>query len=402
MSGVGLAGPQATLRTTPHLPPVVGFVTTARDVTGGAEEGLLGLLRYYPRDLGTPLVVARPGGEIERAVHGLSLAFAAWAPPTLPFGIRGIKPMRLASGILRARRELIRAVGHHAPSVLTSHSLEAHVVVAAVGAKLPCPTVWHVRDLHTPAGERATLRLAYTRTQPSCIFLTQAARDTFPGPGDVGPVLADGVDLQRFPEVPDASRQALRTRWGFGDEDLVVLYLGQILPRKRVDLLLDAMDRLHAASGGSTVRLIVAGEGTDAAYVQTLRQRAGSASWSASCHFVGRVRPVQDLLAATDALVLPSEGEALGLVLLEAMACARPVIAARDGGMTEAVIPGRTGLLFSPNNAMELADALHQLTDATLRTTLGHAGRARVEADFDARVQARQMAMVHAAAGART
>lgn len=90
------------------------------------------------------------------------------------------------------------------------------------------------------------------------------------------------------------------------------------------------------------------------------------------------------LYAACDLAVAPSVwDEPFGMTAVEAMACGRPVIAARVGGLKECVVHGETGLLFDRGDAEELAAALARLLDdAGLRTRMGAAGRARVEAMY--------------------
>jgi glycosyltransferase involved in cell wall biosynthesis len=84
-------------------------------------------------------------------------------------------------------------------------------------------------------------------------------------------------------------------------------------------------------------------------------------------------------LAAADVVALPSLQEGLGVAALEAMAAGRPVVGSRVGGLAEAVIHERTGLLVLPGDPHALALALARVArDAALRARLGAAGRAHV------------------------
>ena len=95
--------------------------------------------------------------------------------------------------------------------------------------------------------------------------------------------------------------------------------------------------------------------------------------------FLGRRDEVADLLGACDVFVLPSRHEGLGVAALEAMALGCPVVASRVGGLAEAVVHERTGLLVRPGDASALAEALARiLGDAALRARLGAAGPALV------------------------
>jgi glycosyltransferase involved in cell wall biosynthesis len=89
------------------------------------------------------------------------------------------------------------------------------------------------------------------------------------------------------------------------------------------------------------------------------------------------------LLQELDLFVLPSLWEGFGLVLLEAMAAARPVVASSIGPVPEIVLDGETGLLVPPGDADRLADAIVRvLADRALGERLGRAGRARVQQTF--------------------
>ena len=97
-------------------------------------------------------------------------------------------------------------------------------------------------------------------------------------------------------------------------------------------------------------------------------------------------------MSACDIFVLPAPAEPFGLVLIEAMALGKPVIAAAAGGPLEIVADGETGLLFEPGNAASLAQAIKRLlADPELRQRMGKAGRKRYEEHFTARRMAEKM-----------
>lgn len=92
----------------------------------------------------------------------------------------------------------------------------------------------------------------------------------------------------------------------------------------------------------------------------------------------------RDILRHFDLFVLPSLSEGFGLVLLEAMAEGRPIVATNVGGIPEVVIDGRTGMLVPPKNPEALADAISYMYDNRLESAeMGRAGKKRVEAFFD-------------------
>ena len=158
---------------------------------------------------------------------------------------------------------------------------------------------------------------------------------------------------------------------------LVFFFAGRLDDQKGVDVLLEAFRRLPRGP-----RLRLAGTGPQE---EEYRRLATSLGIDGEVRFLGAVpRPkLATLMCESHVFVLPSRYENLPLGVLEAMACARPVVAARVGGVAEMVEDGVEGLLVDPDDPHVLALALRRLNeDAPLRKRLGEAGRARVAGRF--------------------
>jgi glycosyltransferase involved in cell wall biosynthesis len=180
-------------------------------------------------------------------------------------------------------------------------------------------------------------------------------------------VIPNGAD------TPDEEREApLARRWRerFLATPLKPLWVvaGRLEEQKGHDILFDALVAL--ARIGLDFTLAVAGDGSRRGW---LEQRALSLGLSPRVQFVGQLDDVGPLLAAADGVVLPSRWEGLPLVLLEAMARGRPIVATAVGGVAEALEDGVTGTLVPPNDVGALAAALehlHRRADRAWR--LGH------------------------------
>ena len=149
---------------------------------------------------------------------------------------------------------------------------------------------------------------------------------------------------------------------------------------KGQDVLIEAL-----ALAGPGIAVEFAGSDLEqgGAFQGRLEARAAELGVKGSVRFLGHREDLPALLDAADALVLPSRDEGLPLVALEAMARARPVVAAAVGGLPELLTDGVTGLLCEPASPVALAAALARLRDEPgLRTRLGAAGHARVAASF--------------------
>jgi glycogen(starch) synthase len=160
-----------------------------------------------------------------------------------------------------------------------------------------------------------------------------------------------------------------------------ILGIGRVVPQKGFDLLIDAYARLQQRLPDAP-DLVIAGDGPERPRLQA---QADALGLNSRIHLIGRAdRPLAvSLFRGCTAFVLPSRQEPQGIVSLEAMACAKPVVAARVGGVPEIVLDGETGLLFPGGNAGALADSLQSLlSDPERAEALGRKGRARAEDHF--------------------
>lgn len=192
--------------------------------------------------------------------------------------------------------------------------------------------------------------------------------------------LANGVDIEYF--LPGPASAELRMAYGLHTHQRIALLVAGLDTAhyfKGVHVFLDALTQLP-----DDVCAIIVGDGDlRAAYVA----RAAQSGLDKRVIFAGHISNA-DLLEhyrLADVTVLPSVtmGEAFGLVLLESMACATPVIASNLPGVRTVVEHGRDGLLIEPANSQALAEALAEmLTNEERRQAMGVYGRTQVEARY--------------------
>ena len=190
-----------------------------------------------------------------------------------------------------------------------------------------------------------------------------------------------GADLERYPYV--APKEAT---------NLSVLCVCRLVPEKGLDVLVGAIASI--ARGGTDIQLVIVGSG---ALEDSLRRNVQQLGLEGRVFFEGAVG--QDDMASyyanADVFCLPSFAEGVPVVLMEAMATGRPVVATRITGIPELVEDGVSGLLVAPGSLEQLVGALERLAASReLRGRMGLAGRQKVEAEFDARRCAGQVAEV--------
>ena len=148
----------------------------------------------------------------------------------------------------------------------------------------------------------------------------------------------------------------------------IVLFVGNLIKRKNVDSLLEAKK-----VSKSDYYLVVVGDGP---LFKKLKKKVEDENIH-DVIFTGSRNDVADIIPSCDVLILPSFSESFGLVLIEALACGKPVIGSNVGGITE-IINENVGLLVDPNKVASIAKAIDTvIDDEELRSSLALNARAR-------------------------
>jgi D-inositol-3-phosphate glycosyltransferase len=200
-------------------------------------------------------------------------------------------------------------------------------------------------------------------------------------------IVPSAVNVERFKPVPLAEA---RRRVGLSEQDLVVAYVGRMLPRKDPRNIVRAVGLLAKQYDLPIKLLLVGGETAEPDPVATpeigaLQALAAELGIADRLHFTGQRQPdvLRCYYSAGDVVVTTPWYEPYGLTPLEAMACGRPVIGSAVGGITFTVADGETGFLVPPRDPEALAARLYQvLTNPPLRVQMGRAARQRVKQEF--------------------
>lgn len=171
-------------------------------------------------------------------------------------------------------------------------------------------------------------------------------------------LISCGIDLEKFHRDPDLNRQAVRRRFGLNPTRTLFLFVGRVDYEKSLDVLIGALARAECTD----CHLAIAGWGAELADLENLAESVGVAE---RVHFLGCVSDAdkRDLLNSADVFAMPSAAELLSIATLEAMACGRPVLAARARALPELVADGKNGRLFRPGDVDDAASALFDLAN---------------------------------------
>jgi glycosyltransferase involved in cell wall biosynthesis len=236
--------------------------------------------------------------------------------------------------------------------------------------------------------------IAHTREEIG--LMKQVGLDTTGGRVRIVPA---GIDFSKFETVPDGA--PFRKHFGIGADEQVVLFSGRLAQNKGLLVLAEAAPAVLKSFPKARFVLV----GQDMGVREKLEKRLAELGIGDRFLLTGHVKDdalFRSAYGACDVFVLPSEYEAFGLVLLEAMASEKPVVASAVGGMPEVLGAGgrgpgagrngpageisgtECGLLVNYEDAPALAEAISKLLgDDGLRRRMGVAGRERVRREFN-------------------
>ncbi len=340
---------------------------------------------YYPRYGGVTEHVHHTAVELRRRGHDVTIITSHFtrgeahhAPGVERIGHNLLIPFNgafvdLAVG-LRLGHQLRRLLRAYDFDVLHTH---APLVPTLPLIAIRAASCAQVGTFHTTAGRSRLLEVARAWLTPviekldARIAVSTTARDFvadyFPGEYTVIP---NGVDVERF--RPDVAPFPEWTR----PDRVNVLFVGRLDPRKGVHHLIAAMPEVIERTRGGAQLLIVGNS-----YLRPRLEAAVAPAARSFVHFLGHA-PSPDLprwYATGDIFVSPASGnESFGIVLVEAMAGGRAVVASDIPGYRSVVSPGENAVVVPPGDVGALAEAIAALAaDPARRQALGRKGRER-------------------------
>jgi glycosyltransferase involved in cell wall biosynthesis len=262
-------------------------------------------------------------------------------------------------------------------SILIQNSLAAYAALPHLRSASPATRIFDLVHAIDDKWDQLAVTASSAGQIDARIAATSAVRERLREVGTPAErirLIPNGVDLDRF--SPGASQA--------GDSAHRILFAGRLDPVKRPWVLADIAARLAASRPDLTFRMVVVGEGPEAG---ALHEAIGRNGVDPLFELQSYVNDIASVIRESDICILPSRAEGVPLFVLEAMACAKPVVASNVGAIAEAV-DASCGILIDRkgDEASAFAAAIGRLlSDQSLRKRMGAAGRARVEAQFDSR-----------------
>jgi glycosyltransferase involved in cell wall biosynthesis len=188
-------------------------------------------------------------------------------------------------------------------------------------------------------------------------------------------VIYHGIDNEKY---SDSKTKSLRSQLGISTQEKIIGFIGRLSVQKGIKYMLDAF-RL-VANKTNNVHFIIVGTGELEGMIKDFTT---SFNLENRIHLLGFRNDIPDLMRTFDIFLLPSIWEGFGIVLIEAMAAGKPVVATKTSSIPEIVVENICGILFPPEDDESIANALMKLiSDPELKIKYGEAGRKIVSEKF--------------------
>lgn len=338
---------------------------------GGTEYGVLKLVNHLDRARFLPSVAGLEGSrpealaELKSDVHLYECRRGEGLDFRLPF--------RLARECRTGKVEIIH-----------SHNWGTYAYAVAAARLARVPVVIHGEHGADSASreippQRALLRRLLARGTDHFTVVSAELRDRLVQDWRIPPdritLIPNGVDLIR---IGPRDRAAMKSRLGFSSTDPLIGTVATFRPVKDVGTLIRAFTKVRETLSRS--RLVLAGWDPGEAFQLELAREPGWEQIRDGVHFLGVRSDISEVLSALDVYVNSSVYEGMSNTILEAMACALPVVATNVGGTPDLVVSGETGWLVPVKDPAILASRiLDLLQDSATAREMGERGRRRVE-----------------------
>lgn len=343
---------------------------TDADVFAGTEQHMLGLADgLSEQDVDVAIACPRPSALAERCDEiGIRVV------PIDKGGLVDWAAVRKLRRLLRSGRYDII----HAHNGRTAFSGAIAVRLARRGALIATQHFLEPNHLNDRGLKAVLSQIAHrwvAHVARKFVAISQAVRAAMSERGETSPehivVIPNGIS-DPLPKVSTAPAE-VRREWGVEADAPMVVCVARLEREKDIRTLVEAMSQVVRQV--PRARCLLAGEGSLQGQIERQISQNGLGE---AVRLLGFVPDASTIMSAADVFVLPSLAEPFGLVIIEAMAMARPVIATRAGGAAEIVVDQQTGLLVPPSSPDEMSRAIVSLLNHPERArALGEAGRQR-------------------------
>jgi glycosyltransferase involved in cell wall biosynthesis len=332
---------------------------------GGVQQQLLSLLKAYNRERFNPIFCCLgPKQEMGKEIEGIGIEFIS---------LNKLRYNRFSPGIVLELHRLMKIKQIH---VVRTHRYRSNLYgrLAAFSSGVPVIIASVHENYRTDKRpNRRIMNRILSKITDKIVAVSEDVKEDIIRYDRIDPsklqVIPNGIDVERF--NPEKNTSNIRKEFPLEEDDIVIGFIGRIVPAKGLEYLLNALPYLKEEF--KSIKLLIIGEGS---LVEKLKEKAKKNNIFDNILFTGVRRDIPEILASIDIFVMPSTAEGLPNSLLEAMAMGKPVVATEVGGIPELIKNGRSGLLVPPKNPEALATAIRDLiSNDQLAAKMGQAAR---------------------------
>ncbi len=357
----------------------------------GAEKVLLELLSRLDRSRFVPIVVlptdTRHINRLSPELEKLNIECCF-----IPLGVLRRKYFKLhklprfSVEVLAGVRQLVRLIRKR--NIALVHTNTNTILASPLAARLTgVPHVWSIHELMVePVTVRNALHYMIPRFSIRVVTVSQAVRDHMLKDAakfaDRFTFVRGAIDVEPFLNAKGRTR--VRAEWGVRDDEVLIGMAGRVTRWKGQSVFVQAAKLIAEWHPQAKFAAVGGVFDTEKFYMDRFRKEVRDAGLENKFTINDFRADMPDVFAAFDIFALPSIlPEPFGLVVIEAMASGKPVVATAPGGPSETVVSGETGFLVPPSDASAMAQALEVLlADPQKRMSMGEAGRRRAHEVF--------------------
>ncbi|MBX3437020.1 MAG: glycosyltransferase family 4 protein [Planctomycetaceae bacterium] len=342
----------------------------------GGERSLLATLAQRPADIRVT-VLAPDQSRLAKTLLEQNV-------PHVPFSSQDASGRRLPTETIVDA--LLPVVERLAPDVVHANSLSMGRITGILSRRIAAPCTAHLRDILRLSG--AAVRSLNTNAR--LVAVSSAVRDYHVAQGldaERTRVVYNGIDCETW--RPRSTTGALRRELNLEPDTILAVSIGQVGPRKGLDLLVESA--IENAAAAPSLHYLVLGErystkAESIAFEASLHARLHQSAIADRFRWLGYRDDVCNVLCEADLVIHAARQEPFGRVLLEAAACGAAIVATRVGGTPEMLMDHESALLVETNDVAGLAAGVRRLAhDADMRVQLGLAARRTIRSRFDIR-----------------
>ncbi len=369
---------------------------------GGSEVVLLSILKSLDQEHFPPYVIISGEGKLAKGLNSIGIE---------PIYIDIVERIEKSFNPLKLLVHLYKAI-HYVSSVILIirnqkivliHTINesAHLFGGIAGKLAGVPVILHMHDIRRSRLSRYIFSFISTILPTKIISVSGAVKTNITSVGifrekieNKTIVIYNGVNLQNY-SPSNCSRRIIR-EFDLSSSDLTVALIAQICVWKGQREFIKAARKVVNKYPRS--KFLIVGEPLydNKNYDLIIKKDVEQKKLLDNIIFTGYREDISEIIKSVDIIVSASHDEPFGLILIESMAMAKPIIATRTGASLEIVLDGETGLLVPSKDPDALAKAMIYLKEnPEIAEIMGKKGRRRVEENFDVELQVKNIVKIY-------